>query len=69
MQSSLRSVLAFCDSPQLNAPEAYIHFSTEVFCADGEIKNLETKVFLSSYMEAFRDFIIRVLSVVPQNTL
>jgi chromate reductase len=67
MQSSLRSVLAFCDSPQLNAPEAYIHFSPEVFCADGEIKNPETKVFLSSYMEAFREFIIRVLSVVPQN--
>ena len=27
MQSNLRSVLAFCDSPQLNAPEAYIQFS------------------------------------------
>ncbi len=66
MQSSLRSVLAFCDSPQLNAPEAYIHYTPEVFCDDGEIKSPEMRVFLQRYMEEFREFIIRVLTVVPQ---
>ena len=68
MQSSLRSVLAFCDSPQLNVPEAYIHFLPEIFAEDGEIRNEETKAFLTGYMEEFREFIIRVLTVVPQNT-
>jgi chromate reductase, NAD(P)H dehydrogenase (quinone) len=68
MQSNLRSVLAFCDSPQLNAPEAYIQFSPEVFGEDGEIKNPETRAFLTMYMQAFRDFIVRVIMVVPQRT-
>lgn len=67
MQSSLRSVLAFCNSPQLNSPEAYIQFSPEVFAEDGEIKNEDTKAFLTKYMHEFRDFIIRVLSVIPQD--
>jgi chromate reductase, NAD(P)H dehydrogenase (quinone) len=67
MQSSLRSVLAFCDSPQLNSPEAYIHFKPELFGEDGEIKNEATKAFLTRYMGEFRSFIIRVLTVVPQN--
>ena len=66
MQSNLRSVLAFCDSPQLNAAEAYIQFSHDVFCDDGEIMNPETRAFLTVYMQAFRDFIVRVMSVVPQ---
>jgi len=67
MQSSLHRVLAFCDSPQLNVPEAYIHFTPEVFGKDGEIKDDETKAFLTEFMKQFREFIIRVLSVVPQN--
>ena len=67
MQSSLRSVLAFCDSPQLNVPEAYIQFSPEVFGEDGEIHDESTKAFLTGYMEQFRAFIIRVMTVVPQN--
>ena len=67
MQSNLRSVLAFCDSPQLNVPEAYIYFTPDLISADGEIKNEGTKAFLTQYMEEFREFIIRVLTVVPQN--
>jgi chromate reductase, NAD(P)H dehydrogenase (quinone) len=66
MQSNLRMVLAFCDSPQLNAPEAYIQYSPEVFRDDGEIMNPEMRAFLVMYMQAFRDFIGRVLSVAPQ---
>jgi chromate reductase len=66
MQSNLRMVLAFCDSPQLSAPEAYIQYSPDVFGDDGEIKNVETRAFLAMYMQAFHDFIERVLTVVPQ---
>ena len=67
MQGSLRSVLAFCDSPQLNVPEAYIHFIPEVFGSDGEIHDEGTKEFLTRYMTEFRAFIVRVLTVVPQS--
>ena len=66
MQSNLRMVLAFCNSPQMSAPEAYIQYSPDVFCRDGEIKNVEMRAFLAMYMQAFRDFIERVLTVVPQ---
>jgi chromate reductase len=67
MQSNLRMVLAFCDSIQMSAPEAYIQYSAEVFCDDGEIKSPETRAFLTVYMQSFRDFIERVTTVVPQN--
>ena len=67
MQGNLRSVLAFCDSPQLNVPEAYIHFIPEVFGEDGEVKDQGTKEFLTRYMTEFRAFIVRVLTVVPQS--
>ena len=63
MQSNLRMVLAFCDSPQLSAPEAYIQYSPEIFCDDGEIKSPEMRAFLTMYMQSFRDFVERVLTV------
>ncbi len=68
MQSNLRMVLAFCDSPQLTAPEAYIQYSPEVFRADGEIDDPEMCTFLTSYMQSYRDFVARVLSVAPKAT-
>jgi chromate reductase, NAD(P)H dehydrogenase (quinone) len=66
MQSNLRMVLAFCDSIQMSSPEAYIQYSPEIFCDDGEIKSPETRAFLALYMQSFRDFIERVTTVVPQ---
>src|SRR5690606_19821484 len=35
-QQSLRSILSFCDSPQMNAPEAYIQSKPGLFTEDGE---------------------------------
>jgi chromate reductase len=67
MQSNLRMVLAFCDSIQMTAPEAYIQYSPDIFCDDGEIKSVETSAFLTLYMQSFRDFIERVTTVVPQD--
>ena len=34
-QQSLRSVLSFCNAPQMNAPEAYIQFKPGLIIADG----------------------------------
>ncbi len=64
-QQSLRSVLAFCNSPLFNEIEAYITFKPGVFGDDGEVHDESTATFLRDYMSAFRDFIERVTSVLP----
>ncbi|WP_217184364.1 NADPH-dependent FMN reductase [Streptomyces sp. AC495_CC817] len=63
MQSSMRSVLSFLNAPQLNAPEAYITFTPEVFGADGSISDAGTEEFLTHYMSEYAAFVERVLSV------
>ena len=65
-QQSLRSVLGFCDSPQMNAPEAYIQFTPGLIGDDGEVTVPSTETFLRDYMESFHVFIARVLSVLPR---
>ncbi|PZG95247.1 ACP phosphodiesterase [Streptomyces sp. NTH33] len=67
-QQSLRSVLSYCNSPQMNAPEAYIRFSPEVFKNDGEVTDSSTEEFLRRFMEEYRDHIVRVLTVLPPRT-
>jgi chromate reductase len=66
-QQSLRSVLSFCNSPQMNAPEAYIQFKSGLITDEGEVTNEETESFLRNYMVEFDIFITRVLSVLPRN--
>ncbi|MFE7216835.1 NADPH-dependent FMN reductase [Streptomyces sp. NPDC057611] len=68
-QQSLRSVLSYCNSPQMNAPEAYIRFNPEVFTDDGQVTNSDTERFLTNFMEEFRDHIVRVLSVLPPRNM
>lgn len=65
-QQDLRSVLSFCDSPQMNAPEAYIHMTPGLVTDDGEVTNESTADFLRGYMESYLEFITRVLTVIPQ---
>lgn len=65
-QQSLRAVLAFCNARQMSAPEAYIHFTPEVFQEDGTITNESTEEFLRTYMAEFREHIERVLTVLPR---
>jgi chromate reductase, NAD(P)H dehydrogenase (quinone) len=67
-QQSLRAVLSFCNARQMTAPEAYIHFSSDVFTDEGEVINESTKAFLSTYMEEFREHIVRVLTVIPRKS-
>ena len=66
-QQSLRGVLSFCNSPQMNAPEAYIHFTPGLITEDGEVTREATTEFLRKYMTEFHAFIVRVTTVVPRN--
>ncbi|MCW5942336.1 MAG: NAD(P)H-dependent oxidoreductase [Fimbriimonadaceae bacterium] len=68
-QQSLRSVLGFLNSPQMNAPEAYITFTPDLITEDGQVTNPSTEAFLRKYMQEFRDFIVRVLTVLPHETV
>ncbi|WP_030689090.1 NADPH-dependent FMN reductase [Streptomyces globisporus] len=64
-QQSLRSVLSFCNSPQMNAPEAYIQFTPGLFGEDGEVTDPTTQQFLTDFMTDFKAFVERVLTVLP----
>jgi chromate reductase len=65
-QQSLRSVLAFCNSPQMNAIEAYIQFTPDLISDDGNVSVVSTEEFLRRFMAEFHAFIARVLQVLPR---
>ena len=67
-QQHLRSVLSFCNSPQMNAPEAYIQFKPGLVDEQGDVTVESTKSFLRKYMEDLHAFIVRVYTVLPRNT-
>lgn len=67
-QQNLRSVLSFCDSPQMNSPEAYIQFKPGLITEDGQVTVPSTEQFLRAFMEEFHLFITRVLTVLPRGT-
>lgn len=63
-QQSLKSILSYCNSPQLNAMEAYIQFKPDFFGDDGVLDE-SMRDFLGKFMSEFRDFIVRVRAVLP----
>ena len=65
-QQHLRSLLSFCNSPQMNAPEAYIQFKPGLIDAEGNVASEGTETFLRNYMAELHAFIVRVLTVVPR---
>jgi chromate reductase len=65
-QQSLRSVLSFCNSPQMNAPEAYIQFKPGLITDDGQVTDDSTAEFLRNYMTELHAFVVRVLTVLPR---
>jgi chromate reductase, NAD(P)H dehydrogenase (quinone) len=67
-QQHLRSILAFCNSPLMNAIEAYIQFEPGLVTDDGEVTVESTRDFLRNYMAEFRDFIRRVYDVLPRES-
>ena len=67
-QQSLRAVLSFCNARQMTAPEAYIHYSPDVFTSEGEVTSESTEAFLRQFMSEYRDHVVRVLTVLPRGT-
>ena len=66
-QQDLRAVLGFCNSPQMSAPEAYIHFREGLIDENGEVTDASTEEFLRNYMREFCQFVERVLTVLPSS--
>jgi chromate reductase, NAD(P)H dehydrogenase (quinone) len=65
-QQHLRSILAFCNSPHMNAIEAYIQFTPGLITDDGTVTVPNTESFLRNYMEEFLGFIERVYTAIPR---
>ena len=59
-QQHLKSILSFCNSPMMNAVEAYIQFTPGLISDDGQVSNASTEDFLRNYMKEFAEFIGRV---------
>jgi chromate reductase len=67
-QSHLRSLLAYCNSPQMNSPEAYLQFKPGMITDAGEVTVEATEAFLRKYMEELHAFIVRVTTVLPRGS-
>jgi chromate reductase, NAD(P)H dehydrogenase (quinone) len=65
-QQHLRSILSFCNSPQMNAIEAYIEFTPGLIANDGEVTVESTAEFLRNYMAEFHGYIARVYTALPR---
>jgi chromate reductase, NAD(P)H dehydrogenase (quinone) len=64
-QQHLRCILGFCDSPQMNAPEAYLQFTPGLITDDGQVTDPSVSAFLTRYMAALQAFVTRACTVVP----
>lgn len=60
-QQQLRSVLGYCNSPQMNSLEAYVQFTKGLIDDEGEVSDESTKKFLTKYMAEFHAFIDMVV--------
>lgn len=58
--------MSFCNSPQMNAPEAYIQFTPGLINDDGEVTDETTEQFLRDFMEQFEQFMERVFMVLSR---
>jgi chromate reductase len=65
-QQDLRAVLSFCNSPQMNSPEAYIQMKPGLVGDDGEVTDASTEEFLRNFMHEYARFVERVLTVLPR---
>ena len=61
-QQTLRAVLAFCQSPQMSGPEAYIQFREGMIDDDGNVTAEATEKFLRNFMAEFADFVAHMLT-------
>jgi chromate reductase len=63
-QQHLRSILAFCNSPLMNAIEAYIQFTPGLITDEGKVTEPTTEEFLRNYLREFCGFIERVYTAI-----
>jgi chromate reductase, NAD(P)H dehydrogenase (quinone) len=63
-QQQLRSVLSFCNSPQMNAPEAYIQYTKGLVDGDDNVTDESTKQFLLKFLQEFQAFLDMVVPCV-----
>ena len=68
-QQQLRSILSFCNSPQMNSPEAYIQFAKGLIDDEGNVSDDSTREFLTKFMREFHAFLAMVVPCVtsPRN--
>ena len=67
-QQHLRSILSFCNSPLMNAIEAYIEFTPGLITDEGNVTVPATEEFLRKYITEFHGFIQRVYTAIPRTT-
>jgi chromate reductase len=67
-QQHLRSLLGYCNSPQMNAPEGYIQFKPGLITPEGDVPVPSTEEFLRNYMKEFYAFISRVYLALPRTS-
>jgi chromate reductase len=65
-QQHLRSIMAFCNSPLMNAIEAYIQFEDGLITPTGEVTDRQTSDYLARFMVEYCSFIQRVYTVLPR---
>jgi len=65
-QQHLKSILSFCNSPMMNAVEAYIEFTPGLITDEGEVTVDSTRKFLGTFMREFHGFIGRVYTALPR---
>ncbi|HEU5468725.1 MAG TPA: NADPH-dependent FMN reductase [Steroidobacteraceae bacterium] len=63
-QQHLRGVLGYCNSPQMNAPEAYIQAGKDLLDDDGNVSDESTKKFLAKFMADYKAFLDMVVPCV-----
>jgi chromate reductase len=68
-QQHLRSILSFCNSPQMNAPEAYIQFTPGLITDTFEVTDRSTEKFLRNFLMELRWFVERVYTVLPRTAV
>ena len=66
-QQQLRSVLSFCNAPQMNSPEAYIQWKPGLVDQNDEVTVESTEKFLRDWIQEFAAFVGRVYTVLPRN--
>jgi chromate reductase len=67
-QQHLKSILSFCNSPQMNAIEAYVQFTPGLITDEGKVTEPSTETFLADYMKEFAGFIGRVYTALPRQS-